>query len=193
MLDVMDRASERLDLAWMCQKPKPARGPTRWAFFGWSWSSSPGSLPLLPDRHSEISKSWGKPYSCRLLFINTQIMFINTQIMRILRVWPSTDTWGCPLLSRRLRAISRRASHPLWRLPPCHQQRLRPLHTWKAGCMWQQVRLVVLCTPWRCYRPIRLICWRIWAMGVGTIVCGWDRTHPLLKTNDIGPTHFYHL
>ncbi len=28
-------------------------------------------------------------------------------------------------------------------------------------------------------------------MGVGTIVCGWDRTHPLLKTNDIGPTHFY--
>ncbi len=30
-------------------------------------------------------------------------------------------------------------------------------------------------------------------MGVETIVCGWDRTHPLLKTNDIGPTHFYRL
>ncbi len=66
MLDVMDRASERLDLAWTHQKPKPARGPTRWAFFGWSWSSSPRSLPLLPDLHSEISKSWGKPYSFRL-------------------------------------------------------------------------------------------------------------------------------
>jgi len=26
-------------------------------------------------------------------------------------------------------------------------------------------------------------------MGVGTI--GWDKTHPLFKTNDIGPTHFY--
>ncbi len=31
------------------------------------------------------------------------------------------------------------------------------------------------------------------SMGVGTIVCRWDRTHPLLKTNDIGPTHFYRL
>ncbi len=31
------------------------------------------------------------------------------------------------------------------------------------------------------------------SMGVGTIVCGWDSTHPLLKTNDNGPTHFYRL
>ncbi len=31
----------------------------------------------------------------------------------------------------------------------------------------------------------------IYPMGIKTIVCGWDKTLSLLKSNDIGTTHFY--
>ncbi|KAF4119103.1 hypothetical protein G5714_001154 [Onychostoma macrolepis] len=66
MLDVMDHAIKRLDLAWTHEKPKPAHGRLDEHFLAGLDRPVPGSLPFLPDLHSEISKSWGKSYSFRL-------------------------------------------------------------------------------------------------------------------------------
>lgn len=65
MLDIMDRASKHLRLDWSRELPKPARGHLYECFLAGLDRPAPRSLPFLPNFHSEISRSWGKPYSYR--------------------------------------------------------------------------------------------------------------------------------
>lgn len=66
MLEVMDRATKRLDLAWLHERPKPASSQLDECFLAGLDRPVPRSLLFPPDLHSERSKSWGKQYSFQL-------------------------------------------------------------------------------------------------------------------------------
>ncbi len=66
LMEVMNRATARLDLQWRHEKGEIARGRLDERFLSQHNRPAPVSLPFLPDLHSEIERAWDKPYSARI-------------------------------------------------------------------------------------------------------------------------------
>ncbi len=67
LLEVMDRATVRLDLQWRHEKGGVSRSRLDEQFLSGHNLPAPVSLPFLPDLHSEMMKAWDKPYSAHIL------------------------------------------------------------------------------------------------------------------------------
>ena len=65
-MEVMERAAARLDLPWQRVREEAARGRLDERFLSGHTPSVPGSLPFLPDLHSEVVKAWKNPFSSRI-------------------------------------------------------------------------------------------------------------------------------
>ncbi|ROL46431.1 hypothetical protein DPX16_0323 [Anabarilius grahami] len=66
LLEVMERASSRLQLAWERVRREPARSRLDDWFLSTHDPATPASLPFLPDLHVEIEKAWKNPFSARI-------------------------------------------------------------------------------------------------------------------------------
>ncbi len=66
LMEVINRATARLDLQWRHEKGKIARGRHDEQFLSEHNRPAPVSLPFLPDLHSEIERAWNKPFSARI-------------------------------------------------------------------------------------------------------------------------------
>ncbi len=66
LMEVMNRATARLDLQWRHEKGEIAHGRLDERFLSEHNRPVPVSLPFLPDLHSEIERVWDKPYSARI-------------------------------------------------------------------------------------------------------------------------------
>ncbi|KAL0179777.1 hypothetical protein M9458_025219, partial [Cirrhinus mrigala] len=66
LLEVMERATARLDLPWKRVKKVAQRGRLDERFLSDHNPPAQVSLPFLPDLHSEVVKAWNKPFSLRI-------------------------------------------------------------------------------------------------------------------------------
>ncbi len=66
LLDVMERATARLDLPWERTKMAAPRGRLDERFLPGHKTSAQVNLPFLPDLHTEVEKEWKKPFSARI-------------------------------------------------------------------------------------------------------------------------------
>ncbi len=66
LLDVMERATARLDLPWERTKMAAPRGRLDERFLSDHKTSAQVNLPFLPDLHTEVEKEWKKPFSARI-------------------------------------------------------------------------------------------------------------------------------
>ncbi len=64
--EVMEHATDRLDLQWRHEEGGVARSRLDERFLSGHNLPAPVSLPFLPDLHNEIVKAWDKPYSARI-------------------------------------------------------------------------------------------------------------------------------
>ncbi len=113
LLEVMERATARLDLPWKRAKMVAPRGRLDERYLSGHNHPARVSLPFLPDLHAEVEKEWKKPFP----HASTGFSIL---VMLTWRGCVKTAMRGCPLWKRRWPAISPWAIHPLLRLPPCH-------------------------------------------------------------------------
>ncbi len=66
LLDVMERATARLDLPWEQTKMAAPRGRLDERFLPGHKTPAQVNLPFLPDLHTEVEKEWKKPFSARI-------------------------------------------------------------------------------------------------------------------------------
>ncbi len=66
LLDVMERATARLDLPWERTKMAAPRGRLDERFLPGHKTSAQVNLPFLPDLHTEVEKEWKKLFSARI-------------------------------------------------------------------------------------------------------------------------------
>ncbi len=66
LLEVMERATVRLDLPWERSKMAAPRGRFDERYLSVHKRPARVSLPFLPDLHTEIEKEWKKPFSARI-------------------------------------------------------------------------------------------------------------------------------
>ncbi len=66
LLEVMERATVRLDLPWERSKMAAPRGRLDERYLSVHKRPARVSLPFLPDLHTEIEKEWKKPFSARI-------------------------------------------------------------------------------------------------------------------------------
>ncbi|XDV17755.1 hypothetical protein PO909_023574 [Leuciscus waleckii] len=66
LLDVMERATDRLQLPWRRVRGEVARGRLDDRFLPGRRPPAQASLPFLPDLHTEIERAWKNPYSARI-------------------------------------------------------------------------------------------------------------------------------
>lgn len=67
LLDVMEHASDGLNLSWECVREETVRSILdKWYLSGHA-PTAPVSLPFLPDLHSKIEKAWKNLYSACIL------------------------------------------------------------------------------------------------------------------------------
>ncbi len=66
LLEVMERAMARLDLAWTRTKMVAPRGRLNEWYLSGHNPPAQVSLPFLPDLHTEVEKKWKKPFSSRI-------------------------------------------------------------------------------------------------------------------------------
>ncbi len=66
LLDVMERATARLDLPWERTKMAAPRGCLDERFLPGHKTAAQVNLPFLPDLHTEVEKEWKKPFSARI-------------------------------------------------------------------------------------------------------------------------------
>ncbi len=67
LVEVVTRAAAKLKLDWPAECPvEPQRGRLDERFLRFKTSPPHRSLPFFPDLHTEVSRSWGKPFSARL-------------------------------------------------------------------------------------------------------------------------------
>ncbi len=66
LLDVMERATARLDLPWERTKMAAPRGRLDERFLSDHKTSAQVNLPFLPDLHTEVEKERKKPFSARI-------------------------------------------------------------------------------------------------------------------------------
>ncbi len=102
LLEVMERATARLDLQWRHEKGGVAHSRLDERFLSEHNLPAPVSLPFLPDLHSEIMKAWEKPYSARIHRYKRN-NYADIEGMH------EHGYASMPLLKGRLRAISRGA------------------------------------------------------------------------------------
>ncbi len=66
LLEVMERATARLDLPWKRAKMVAPRGRLDERYLSGHNRPARVSLPFLPDLHAEVEKEWKKPFSARI-------------------------------------------------------------------------------------------------------------------------------
>ncbi len=67
LVEVITRAAVKLSLDWSAERPvEPQRGKLDERFLRFQTAPPHRSLPFFPDLHTEVSRSWGKPFSARL-------------------------------------------------------------------------------------------------------------------------------
>ncbi len=66
LLEVMERATARLDLPWERNKMVALRGRLDERYLSGHKPPAQVSLPFLPDLHMEVKKEWKKPFSSRI-------------------------------------------------------------------------------------------------------------------------------
>ncbi len=66
LLEVMERATARLDLPWERTKMVAPRGRLDERYLSGHNHPAQVSLPFLPDLHTEVEKEWKKPFSSRI-------------------------------------------------------------------------------------------------------------------------------
>ncbi len=66
LLDVMERATARLDLPWERTKMTAPRGRLDERYLSGHKTPAQVNLPFLPDHHTEVEKEWKKPFSSRI-------------------------------------------------------------------------------------------------------------------------------
>ncbi len=66
LLEVMERATARLDLPWERTKMAAPRGRLDERYLSGHNPPAQVSLPFLPDLHTEVEKEWKKPFSSRI-------------------------------------------------------------------------------------------------------------------------------
>ncbi len=66
LLDVMERATARLDLPWERTKMAAPRGRLDERYLSGHKTPAQVNLPFLPDLHTEVEKEWKKPFSSRI-------------------------------------------------------------------------------------------------------------------------------
>ncbi len=66
-MEVVTRAVAKLNLDWPAEcHVEPQRGKLDERFLQFKISPPHRSLPFFPDLHTEVSRSWGRPFSARL-------------------------------------------------------------------------------------------------------------------------------
>jgi hypothetical protein len=66
LVDVMERAADRLQLPWQRARGETARGRLDDRFLPGHRPPAQVSLPFLPDLHAEVRKAWKNPFSARI-------------------------------------------------------------------------------------------------------------------------------
>ncbi len=66
LLEVMERATARLDLPWKRAKMVAPRGRLDERYLSGHSPPPQVSLPFLPDLHTEVEREWKKPFSARI-------------------------------------------------------------------------------------------------------------------------------
>ncbi len=66
LLEVMERATARLDLPWKRAKMVAPRGRLDERYLSGHNRPARVSLPFLPDLHAEVEREWKKPFSARI-------------------------------------------------------------------------------------------------------------------------------
>ncbi len=67
LVEVITRATAKLSLDWPAEHPvEPQRGKLDERFLRFQTAPPHRSLPFFPDLHTEVSRSWGKPFSACL-------------------------------------------------------------------------------------------------------------------------------
>ncbi len=66
LLEVLERATVRLDLPWERTKMAALRGHLDERYLSGHKRPARVSLPFLPDLHTEVEKEWKKPFSSRI-------------------------------------------------------------------------------------------------------------------------------
>ncbi len=67
LVEVIICAAAKLSLDWPAERPvEPQRGKLDERFLRFQTAPPHRSLPFFPDLHTEVSRSWGKPFSARL-------------------------------------------------------------------------------------------------------------------------------
>ncbi|XP_026126050.1 uncharacterized protein LOC113107622 [Carassius auratus] len=66
LVEVMERATDKLQLPWRRAQGEIVRGRLDDRFLPEHRPPAQQSLPFLPDLHSEIERAWKKPYSARI-------------------------------------------------------------------------------------------------------------------------------
>ncbi len=152
LVEVITRAAAKLSLDWPAECPvEPQRGKLDERFLRFQTAPPHRSLPFFPDLHTEVSRSWGKPFSARL-FVPLSDYYGNVAGTneRGYRAMPRVEQTLASYLSPHA-ASSLKAR-------PCPPSRCAHRQRWWARGTRQQVRLVHACTLWRCCRRTRLIC-----------------------------------
>ncbi len=156
LLEVMERATVRLDLPWKRAKMVAPRGRLDERYLSGHSPPAQVSLPFLPDLHTEVEREWKKPFSARIhKFQHTS--YANVEGMRengYERMPPVEETLASYL------SVGETSSLKAPSLPS------KPLQG-NISLKWQGIRSSrsgwsLRCTRWRCFRLTRLICWKTW-------------------------------
>ncbi|XP_016315001.1 uncharacterized protein LOC107667797 [Sinocyclocheilus anshuiensis] len=81
LLEVMDRATARLELPWKRAKEVTSRGRLDERYLSGHRPPAQVSLPFLPDLHTEIKKEWKRPFSSRI-YRSRHTSYANIESMR---------------------------------------------------------------------------------------------------------------
>ncbi len=128
LLEVMERATARLDLPWKRAKMVAPRGRLDERYLSGHSPPARVSLPFLPDLHAEVEREWKKPFSARIhRFQHTS--YANVEGMRengYERMPPVEETLASYLSVGETSSL---------KAPPCHLSPFRNI-----SLKWQGIR-----------------------------------------------------
>ncbi len=157
LLEVVTRAVDKLHIDWPAEQQTESRGSKLDERFLRARLPPPHrSLPFFPDLHTEVCRSWGRPYSSRL-FIPASNYYGNVVGLDECgyRAMPNVEQTLASYLSPHV-ASSLKAP-----ALPTSVDVVRKGFVGRAGAFkgtWQQVKQVRVCTQCLCYKRTKLIC-----------------------------------
>ncbi len=147
LLEVMERATARLDLPWKRAKMVATRGRLDECYLSGHNRPARVSLPFLPDLHAEVEREWKKPFSARIhRFQHTS--YANMEGMRengYERMPPVEETLASYLSVGETSSL---------KAPSLPSKPLQETPRLNGKAYAAAARLSLRCTRWRCFRLI---------------------------------------